>query len=238
MHLQQTKKGSLGTGGPQYYFHNLDDHIRLYLRSGIMNSYADIVALESPIPADRQSAKRHYGVHPYFTRRPHNVVRRYILHYTREGDRVLDPFGGSGVTAVEAFLENRAGVQNDINPLANFIASGVAGLAEGSLVDYERSLSDLNRECKDRLRRINQVGEDEVRGTLNQLDLPENIPLPSNADVKRYHDLFSPRQLASLAILKGAVEAIENPHARRGMLLAWSAALGKLNKTSIPKILP
>ena len=33
MHLQQTKKGSLGTGGPQYYFHNLDDHIRLYLRS-------------------------------------------------------------------------------------------------------------------------------------------------------------------------------------------------------------
>ena len=33
MHLQQTKKVSLGTGGPQYYFHNLDDHIRLYLRS-------------------------------------------------------------------------------------------------------------------------------------------------------------------------------------------------------------
>jgi len=81
-----------------------------------------IVPIESPIPADRQSAKRHYGVHPYFTRRPYNVVRKYILHYSQPNDRVLDPFGGSGVTAVEAFLENRIGIHNDINPLANFAA--------------------------------------------------------------------------------------------------------------------
>ena len=32
MHLQQTKKGSIKTGGPQYYFHDLDDSVRLYLR--------------------------------------------------------------------------------------------------------------------------------------------------------------------------------------------------------------
>src|SRR5207237_8291060 len=102
-----------------------------------MSAYADIAPLESPIPADRQSAKRHYGVHPYFTRRPHNVVRRYILHYTRERDRVLDPFGGSGVAAIEAFLENRVGIQNDINPLANFIAKGVAGLEHGTLGEYK-----------------------------------------------------------------------------------------------------
>src|SRR5437763_13995376 len=94
------------------------------------DSYADIAPIVSPIPADRQGAKRHYGVHPYFTRRPYNVVRDYILHYSKPGDVVLDPFGGSGVTAIEAFLENRIGVQSDINPLANFIAKGIATLPE------------------------------------------------------------------------------------------------------------
>lgn len=32
MHLQQTKRGSRGTGGPQYYFHDLTEPIKLYLR--------------------------------------------------------------------------------------------------------------------------------------------------------------------------------------------------------------
>ncbi len=193
--------------------------------------YDNIAPLDSPIPANRQSAKRHYGVHPYFTRRPHNVVRRYILHYTRERDRVLDPFGGSGVTAIEAFLENRVGIQNDINPLANFIATGVAGLAQGSLADYERALSNLKHVCRDRLHQVSGMSEDEVRAVLTRLKLPENVSLPNTADVEQYHELFSPRQLASLAILKEAVESVEDPHAKRAMLLAWSATLAKLNKT-------
>lgn len=32
MHLQQTKKGSRDTGGPQYYFHELSDSVKTYLR--------------------------------------------------------------------------------------------------------------------------------------------------------------------------------------------------------------
>lgn len=33
MHLQQTKRGSRGTGGPQYYFHDLSDAVKTYLRA-------------------------------------------------------------------------------------------------------------------------------------------------------------------------------------------------------------
>src|SRR5205814_6694716 len=101
-----------------------------------MKTYESINPIEKPIPADRQAAKRHYGVHPYFTRRPFNVVRDYIERFTQEGDRVLDPFGGSGVTAIEALLTNRAGIHNDINPLANFIAKGIAGLTKGNAASY------------------------------------------------------------------------------------------------------
>jgi hypothetical protein len=32
MHLQQTKRGSRATGGPQYYFHDLTDAVKTYLR--------------------------------------------------------------------------------------------------------------------------------------------------------------------------------------------------------------
>lgn len=183
------------------------------------------------VPADRQGAKRHYGVHPYFTRRPYNVVRRYIEHYSRPGERVLDPFGGSGVTAIEAFLTNRTGIQNDINPLANFIARGIAGLARGSLHEYQAALAEVRDRCERRLGRIEEMSEAEVRRVLKRLTLPPNVPLPANADVRRYHELFTPHQLACLAVLREAVEAVEKKSARDGLRLAWSATLTKLNRT-------
>ena len=196
-----------------------------------MNAYAKIDPIETPIPANRQGAKRHYGVHPYFTRRPYNVVRNYILRYSKEGDRVLDPFGGSGVTAIEAFLENRVGMQNDINPLANFIAKGIADLEKGKLTDYEEALSYLKEKCQKTLSAMGSLDERGLRELQNKIWLPENIPLPKNSDVESYYDLFSLRQLLSLAILKDAIDSITDEHARKGMLLAWSATLTKLNKS-------
>jgi len=155
-----------------------------------MTFYEQVRAIDAPIPADRQGAKRHYGVHPYFTRRPFNVVRQYIRHYSREGDRVLDPFGGSGVTAIEAFLSNRIGIQNDINPLANFIATGIADLSKGDIGDYAAALNRLCDRCEKRVRALDSADDTEVARQLKGLALPENVPLPANADVERYHELF------------------------------------------------
>lgn len=196
-----------------------------------MNYYSDIRPIETPIPADRQGAKRHYGVHPYFTRRPYNVVRDYIVKYSREGDRVLDPFGGSGVTAIEAFLENRAGIHNDINPLANFIATGIADLHKGNLADYEEWLTIIEGRCRLTISTIEGCDEQRLEDFRTKIRLPENISLPRNSDAKQYYDLFSLRQLLSLAILKEAIDSITNEPVRKGMLLAWSATLSKLNKT-------
>jgi len=137
-----------------------------------VNGYADIAPLEGRIPAERQSAKRHYGVHPYFTRRPSNVVRKYILHYSKEGDRVLDPFGGSGVTAIEAFLENRVGIQNDINPLANFIAHGIANLAKSNLNDYRTALRSLEESCQKGLDEIHHADAEHLNKILYILSRP------------------------------------------------------------------
>lgn len=196
-----------------------------------MTPYKQIRPIRKPIPGARQGAKRHYGVHPYFTRRPFNVVRDYIRHYSRPGDRVLDPFGGSGVTAIEAFLDNRTGIHNDINPLANFIANGVAGLVHGSASAYAAGLEEISARCKQRVLSLSNISDASVARLLRSVRLPPNVSLPSTADVARYHDLFSARQLLALAWLREAVDGLSNRHARRAMQLAWSAALAKLNRT-------
>lgn len=183
------------------------------------------------IPAERQSARRHYGVHPYFTRRPHNVVRRYILNYSNEAETILDPFGGSGVTAIEAFLENRRGVQNDISPLANFIASGIASLADGTLAEYREALMQLRSRCQMMLENLIALTDTDLIEQEIAHRLPENVRMPSSADVERYYELFTRKQLLSLASLKDAIDELVPSPAKSGMLLAWSATLAKLNKT-------
>jgi hypothetical protein len=183
------------------------------------------------IPAARQGAKRHYGVHPYFTRRPANVVHDYIKHFTQPGDTVLDPFGGSGVTAIEAMLASRQGIHNDINPLANFIASQIADTTYEDTAYITRAFFDVQSRCRRLVEQAPSMSETEVAKALADADLPENIELPRSSDAERYFDLFTPRQLLALAWLKAAIDRIPDTPARGALLLAWSATLGKLNRT-------
>ena len=179
------------------------------------------------IPAERQGAKRHYGIHPYFTRRPANVVRAYIKHFTKAGDSVLDPFGGSGVTAIEALLANLHGIHNDINPLANFIASQIADVTYDDVTYIKRAFLEVQNQCKTQVERVATMAESEVLKALADAELPENIDLPRSSDAKRYYDLFSPKQLLALAWLKSGIEQVSDLPARGALLLAWSATLGK-----------
>jgi len=69
---------------------------------------------------------RRHLIHKFWARKPHNVVAEYIKHYTKEGEIVLDPFVGSGVTAVEALILGRKVVAIDLNPIATFITRMIA----------------------------------------------------------------------------------------------------------------
>lgn len=62
-----------------------------------------------------------YQMHKYFARRPYNVFRKLVEHYTDKGDIVLDCFCGGGVTVFESLATDRKAVGVDINPLATFI---------------------------------------------------------------------------------------------------------------------
>src|SRR5437870_11164108 len=191
---------------------------------------ADIKPIVEAIPAARQEEARHYGVHPYFTRRPANVVRTYIERYSREGDVVLDPFGGTGVTAIEAFLIGRRAIQNDLNPFANFIARNIADTTLTSTVPLQRAFEQVQHSCEKALKEI-EASEDAVGRLLKRLPLPENIRLPRSSDAEFFYDMFTPRQFAGLALIKQAIEQQPQGAVRGSLLLAWSASVAKLNKT-------
>jgi len=62
-----------------------------------------------------------YWIHKFWARKPTNVVRAYIEHFTKAGEILLDPFCGSGVIPVEAFFLGRKVTGSDLNPFATFL---------------------------------------------------------------------------------------------------------------------
>jgi len=193
-------------------------------------SRTSIQPILEAIPAARQEEARHYGVHPYFTRRPANVVRQYVEHYSSVGDTVLDPFGGTGVTAIEAFLLGRKAIQNDLNPFANFIARNIADTTLPSAAPLKQAFEKIEKACASDLADI-EKDEAFAQKLLKELPLPENIRLPKNSDAEFFFDMFTPRQLAGLALIKREIEKQAEGAVRDLLLLAWSASVAKLNKT-------
>lgn len=80
---------------------------------------SDIQPIQSNVKAKSHTAQ--YRMHKYFARRPYNVFRNLIDHYTNENDLILDCFLGGGVTVFEAAAMKRKVVGVDINPLSSFI---------------------------------------------------------------------------------------------------------------------
>ncbi|MEX2718071.1 MAG: DNA methyltransferase [Candidatus Sigynarchaeota archaeon] len=75
-------------------------------------------------------------MHKFWSRKPHNIVAAYITNYSRPGEVVLDPFGGSGVTLNEALRLGRRVISFDTNPLATFISRNT--IARVDYTEFER----------------------------------------------------------------------------------------------------
>jgi DNA modification methylase len=79
----------------------------------------DVPAFNRPIETTKATAI--YNMHVYWSKKPHTAIRQYIQHYTQPGDIVLDPFCGSGGTALAALLDGRKAVAIERSPAATFI---------------------------------------------------------------------------------------------------------------------
>lgn len=86
----------------------------------------EVLALALDVPTSEESeaeARAHmHGFHAYPARMHPTSARRLIEAFSKPGDRVLDPFCGSGTVLLEARLLGRLAVGVDANPLATRIA--------------------------------------------------------------------------------------------------------------------
>jgi hypothetical protein len=141
----------------------------------------------------KQNAKRHFGVHGYFTKQVWSVVQHYIKTFTQPGDMVLDPFGGTGVTLVEAIMLGRKTIHIDLNPLSDFIVKNLIDPVD--LVELAEAFYRIETQFKKHAPKT----KEQIESALNQYQYPKGVRLPENSDVPTIAQLFSPKQLAQLA---------------------------------------
>ena len=68
-----------------------------------------------------------YKAHTYHTKVPPKAIEKFLRHYTRTGDVILDPYAGSGMSGVAGSLVGgRTVIQSDLAPAATHIAGGYA----------------------------------------------------------------------------------------------------------------
>lgn len=187
-------------------------------------SYDNRPLLEE-IPVKKQQAKRHFGVHGYFTKQSWNVVAEYIKNFSKPGDLVLDPFGGSGITAVEAMMNNRKAINIDLNPMAVFIVQSLVVPIKIS------ELADSFDRIKKEFEKKEPKTKKEISEALSKYSYPQDFVLPKGSDVNTVEELFSPKQLAQLALLKSLILKEKKQNIKETLLLMFSGLLTKANLT-------
>ncbi len=130
-----------------------------------------------PFAADVSEGKNDpiYNAHSYHTKVPHKAIMRYILHYTKSGDIVLDGFCGTGMTGVAAQMcgnpdpefklqieqewnatgwgkpewGKRRAILSDLSPVATFIAYNYNTPVDviGFEREAKRILAKVETEC-------------------------------------------------------------------------------------------
>jgi len=195
-------------------------------------NYAEIKPITTYITPQKQATKRHYGSHQYFTKRAWNVIQAYILNFTKPGDLVCDPYGGSGVTVIESLVLNRRGIYVDISEWARFLAEQVA-TAPITIRSLLGALHQVESACAQTINKWWEMPDAEVASVPLTRWYPRNYQLPKNSDVPRVEDLFTYRQLLGLSELYHHIQCVEDAVYRNLLRYAFSATLYMCNRTFI-----
>jgi len=88
-----------------------------------------------------------YGVHKYWSRKPWHPISECILKYSNKGEKVMDPFMGSGVTALESVISGRDFIGFDLNPMSVFISENTIKRIMNMKV-FEEELMNISKKVK------------------------------------------------------------------------------------------
>lgn len=154
-----------------------------------------------------QSALTH-GIHKYPAKFFPELPRWIIQRYSKVGDKILDPFMGSGTTNLEASLLGRHSVGVDIDPFSRFIAQvKTTPLPVSKLVKSHRQLKA----------KIISYTEPKVS---------QNIP-----DFPYRDKWFKPYILKELAHIKMSIETLQtSPNIKNFFLVCFSSIIRQVSE--------
>lgn len=105
----------------------------------------------APFASDLLGSKssKIYMAHTYHTKVPPESILPLIEHYSKPGDFVLDPFCGSGMTAVAVHMSNgghpserpRFAIVSDLSPFASFLAHQMSQAVD--VLEFKTAIREL-----------------------------------------------------------------------------------------------
>lgn len=136
----------LALSDPPYYTACPNPFLESFLEHGSTGTEGSYHC--GPFASDVSEGKNDpiYGLHTYHTKVPHKVVMRYVLHYTKPNDVILDGFCGTGMAGVAAQL---CGDKSEISALGYTVSkdgtiSDMDGVSFSTVGKRRAILSDLS----------------------------------------------------------------------------------------------
>ncbi|HZQ08150.1 MAG TPA: DNA methyltransferase, partial [Anaerolineae bacterium] len=117
----QSEPRTLDSFRNAFYSPGPNDTLKAFIgQQFTLHPYEELSPLKEPLVAGKNTYV--YDAHTYHTKVPPEAIVTLIQHYTQEGDLILDPFAGSGMTGVAALRTRRKPILIDLSPASTFIA--------------------------------------------------------------------------------------------------------------------
>ena len=157
---------------------------------------------------DDQTQFLTHDLHPYPAKFIPQIPGTIISRLSRPGDCVLDPFGGSGTTALEAVRLGRRAISLDANPVATLI--GRVKTAKENKVRFAE-INGFHARLKEELQSLPKNPKELVN------EYSRYIP-----EIPNREKWFPDSSCGELALIKARIASLDSPEAKEVALLALS----------------
>lgn len=149
------------------------------------------------------TAKYSANIHPYHARFIPQIPERLIEHYTEEGDKVLDPFNGSGTATMVAGALQRYGIGVDLNPLACLIAR--VKCYDYNIANLKEHINKFLSNAEKNIREVDS--QPRINNYLEKNNAEPKLKIPDFPDKNRW---YQENVLKQLGVLYYMIENIES----------------------------
>jgi DNA modification methylase len=149
-----------------------------------------------------------HDFHSYPAKFIPQIPNATIKALTKEGDVVLDPFGGCGTTIVEAKLLNRKGIAVDLNPV-------------GVLVSKTKTTKLTNPQISNISLLLSEIKED-LSNYYNRKKTKINYKTPNFSNISHW---FKEDIIHELSIIKAHIETIKDSALKNYLYTAFSSII-------------